>query len=122
MSVGSNYLSLLLSDGHPRSNPLGLAVHSGIHVVLVHGLGQINPLGLGRLVLVLDGDDEVVQECLYVALFSFSSHHVHLHGGLVLDDLGGGEGGASSVVLSTASSSDFSPDYTLPTLFLTTFT
>jgi hypothetical protein len=58
---------------------------------------------------------------LYVALFSFSSHHVHLHGGLVLDDLGGGEGGASSVVLSTASSSDFSPDYTLSTLFLNTF-
>ena len=29
---------------------------------------------------------------LYAALFSFSSQNVHLHGGLVLDDLGGGEG------------------------------
>jgi hypothetical protein len=36
---------------------------------------------------------------LYVALFSLSSHNVHLHGGLVLDDLGGGEGGASSELL-----------------------
>jgi hypothetical protein len=59
---------------------------------------------------------------LYVTLFSFGSHNVHLHGGLVLDDLGGGKGGASSVVLSTASSSDFSPDYTWSTLFLITFT
>ena len=55
VSVGSNFLSLLLSDGHPRSNPLGLAVHSGIHVVLDHGLGHINPLGLGARVPASDG-------------------------------------------------------------------
>ena len=59
---------------------------------------------------------------LYVALFSLSSHTVHLHGGLVLDVSWGGEGSASSVVLSTASSSGFSPNYTLSNLFLNTFT
>jgi hypothetical protein len=59
---------------------------------------------------------------LYVALFSFSSHNVYLHSELVPDNLGGSEGGASSIVLSTASSSDFSPTYTLSNLSLNTFT
>jgi hypothetical protein len=61
-------------------------------------------------------------------MMSLSSHNVHLHGGLVLDVLvggeggEGGEGGASSVLLSTASSSGLSPNYTLSNLFLNTFT
>jgi hypothetical protein len=59
---------------------------------------------------------------LYGPLFSLSCHTVHLHNGLVLDVSWGGEGGASSVVLSTASSSGFSPNYTLLNLFLNTFT
>ena len=58
VSVGSKLLSLLLSDGHLRSNPLGLAVHGGVHDVLVLGLGHVNPLGLGAclvLVAVISG-------------------------------------------------------------------
>jgi hypothetical protein len=55
VSVGFDLLSLLLSDGHLYSNPLGLAVHDNFHVVLVLGLCHSNPLGLG--VIGLGGDD-----------------------------------------------------------------
>ena len=55
MSIGFDLLSLLLSDGHLYSNPLGLAVHDNFHVVFVLGLCHGNPLGLG--VLGLGGDD-----------------------------------------------------------------
>jgi hypothetical protein len=55
VSVGFDLLSLLLSDGHLYSNPLGLAVRDNFHVVLVLGRCHGNPLGLG--VLGLGGDD-----------------------------------------------------------------
>jgi hypothetical protein len=50
VSVGFNLLNLILSDCLPRINPLGLAVHGGVHVVLVLRLGYVNPLGLGACV------------------------------------------------------------------------
>ena len=49
VSVGSDHLSLLLSEGHLYSNPLGLAVHDTFRVVLVPRLCHGNPLGLGML-------------------------------------------------------------------------
>jgi hypothetical protein len=53
--------------------------------------------------------------CVY--LLSLSLHDEHLNS-LVLDVLGGGEGCVSSAMLSTASSSDSSLDYTFTEIFL----
>jgi hypothetical protein len=55
VSSGFDLLSLLLSDGHLYSNPLGLAVHNDFHAVLLLGRCHGNSLGLG--VLGLGGDD-----------------------------------------------------------------
>ena len=55
VSVGSEYLNLLLSECHPCSNPSGLAVHDGFHVALVLVPRHGNPLRLG--VLGLGSDD-----------------------------------------------------------------
>ena len=55
MSIGSERLNLFSQNVTLCSNPSGLAVHDGVHVVLVLGLRHGNPLGLG--VLGLGGDD-----------------------------------------------------------------
>jgi hypothetical protein len=55
VSVGSDLLSLLLSDGHLYSNSLGLAVHDSFHIVLNLEHFPSNLLRLGRR--VLGGDD-----------------------------------------------------------------
>jgi hypothetical protein len=116
--LGVNLLSLGSLDEHSTAIFLDLLAMVNSTAILLDSAGLFLMVMMRRFLSVV----VVSFLLLYVALFSFSSHNVHLHGGLVLDDLGGGDGGASSVVLSTASSSDFSPDYTWSTLFLITFT
>ena len=55
MSVVFNLLSPLPSDRHLYNNPLGLAVHNNVYVVLILGLFHSNLLRL--CVLVRVGND-----------------------------------------------------------------
>ena len=89
----------MLSDEHLYSNPLGLTVHDKLLVVLVLGSFHGNLLRLGVHVL---GGDGVGLECrrlqlllLHVEFLGLTKRHVNL----VLDALGGGEGGVVSLLL-----------------------
>ena len=66
MSVVFDLLSLLLSDGHLYSNPIGHAVHDNFHVVLILRHLPGNLLRLDGRVLGGDGDDgAAVEDCRY---------------------------------------------------------
>jgi hypothetical protein len=135
VSVVVNLLSLGSLDEHSTAIFLDLPAMMNSTVILLDSAGLFLMM-LNSSAIFLDSADLFLMVMmrwflsvvvvslllLYVALFSFSSQNVHLHGGLVLDNLGGGKGSASSVVLFTASSSDFSPDCNLSNLFLNTFT
>jgi hypothetical protein len=89
----------LLSDEHLYSNPLGYTVHDKLLVVLVLGNFHGGLLRLGMRVL---GGDDVGLGCrrlqlllLHVKFLGLATRHVNS----VLDALGGGEGGVTSLLL-----------------------
>jgi hypothetical protein len=89
----------LLSDEHLHNNLLRLAVHDKLLVVLVLGHFHGNLLRLGVRVL---GGDDVGLECRRVQLLLLHVEFLRLtkrHVNLVLDALGGGEGGVTSLLL-----------------------
>jgi hypothetical protein len=109
VSVIVNLLSLGSLDKYSTAIFLDLLVMMNSMVILLDSAGLflmmmnssaifLDSVGLFLMVMMRRfwSVDAVSLLLLYVSLFSLSSHNVRLHGGLVLDNLGGGGGGGAA--------------------------